>query len=230
MIADALRAEIESYAARMRKSNPLFVHAEDGSLSVPTVARYLANVHYLIRHTPIYLERARERSVAQNDDLLARHFEEKLDEEEGHDQWVEGDRARLSQEVGGRVSASVTVAMQELVTYLAEIIDEDPKLYLSYILFAEYLIVLLGPEWLTLLETRCGIPQSSMTVIAKHAELDREHTEEALDKIDDLVADPTMLPRMRQVLLASIEHFETFCAEVTRPEIDECHLEQVHAA
>ena len=104
-----------------------------------------------------------------------------------------------------------------LLAFLESTIDEDPALYLAYILFAEYLVVLLGPEWLTLLEERCGIPRSSMTVIGNHVELDKEHVEEALAHIDDLVSDPRKLSRMREVLLQTIEHFERFCDEVTGP-------------
>jgi len=54
-----------------------------------------------------------------------------------------------------------------------------------------------------------------MTVVGNHIELDRDHVEAALDEIDALVADPTKLPRMREVLLDSFAHFDRFCAEVT---------------
>jgi hypothetical protein len=106
-------------------------------------------------------------------------------------------------------------SIRDLVTFLATTIDRDPVLYLSYILFAEYLIVLLGPEWLRMLEERCGIPRSSMTVIGNHIELDREHVEEALDQIDALVSDPHKLPSMRAVLLETFAYFDRFCADVT---------------
>jgi hypothetical protein len=54
-----------------------------------------------------------------------------------------------------------------------------------------------------------------MTVVANHAELDREHVQEALDEIDELVGDPRKLPRMRAVLLESMTRFDRFCAEIT---------------
>ena len=215
MFGNALRLEIELYAATMRKKNPLFTKAEDGTLSRAHVARYLANIHYLIRHTPVYLERARERALALGDTRLAEHYTHKLDEEQGHDAWAERDVERVSRTSDVVPRLDNAVAMRELVDYLGMIIDEDPALYLAYILFAEYLIVLLGPEWLALLESRCGIPHSSMTVIGNHAELDKNHVEEALDEIDELVGDPVKLPRMREVLRDSILFFDRFCAEVT---------------
>lgn len=216
MIGDALRVEIEKYAAKMRRSNPLFTKAEDGTLTPACMAHYLANVHYLVRHTPIHLERARKRAIDLQDVALAAHFAHKDEEERGHDAWAARDIERVSRTSEIVPRREPTQAMRDYVDFIASVIDEDPALYLSYILFAEYLIVLLGPEWLDLLETRCGIPRSSMTVIANHAELDKDHVEEALDEIDALVGDPTKLPRMREVLRDTIRHFERFCAEVTR--------------
>ena len=52
---------------------------------------------------------------------------------------------------------------------------------------------MIGPRWLALLEERCGVPQSSMTAVGNHVELDREHAEEGFAVIDDLVGDPKML-------------------------------------
>jgi hypothetical protein len=215
MIADALRLEIERYAAGVREHNPLFVGAAAGRLHAGHLARYLANVHELVLHTPRYLHRARLGALAHGDAELARHYAQRLTEEVGHDAWAERDLQRVATLAGGAAARpEVVPTMRELLDYLARVIDEDPALYLAYILFAEYLIVLLGPEWLALLEARCGIPRTSMTVVGNHAELDREHTEEAFERIDALVADPLKLPRMREVLTGSIARFEAFCREI----------------
>jgi hypothetical protein len=104
--------------------------------------------------------------------------------------------------------------MRRLVDYLTQTIASDPSLFLAYIAFAEYFVVILGPEWLTLLEKNCGIPKSSMTVIGKHIELDEEHAEEAFGLIDDLVPDPRKLQPMRRVLLESVALFDGFSAEI----------------
>lgn len=215
MIGEALRAEIDRYAVEMRRSNPLFTKAEDGTLSAGCIARYLANIHSLIRYTPTYLARARDRARERGDDHLAAHYQHKRGEEVGHDEWAERDFHRVSAQASKRVHRETLPAIDDLIAYLAKLIDEDPALYLAYILFTEQLIVILGSEWLTLLEDRCGIPRSSMTVVANHAELDKEHVEEALEEIDDLVGDPTKLPKMREALLESISYFHRFCVEVT---------------
>lgn len=220
MIGSALRAEIARYAVEMQRQNPLFTLARDGALTADCVARYLANVHEVVRHTPIYLARARARARALGHDALAAHYAGKLDEEVGHDEWAEQDLALVASQTLRVVDRATLPAIRSLLGYLGELIDEDPTLYLAYILFTEQLVVILGPEWLELLERRCGIPRTSMTVIDRHAELDKEHVEAALDEIDDLVGDPALLPKMREALLRSIAHFDRFCWEVTR--MEEC--------
>ncbi len=218
MIAAALREDIETYARRCRDENPIFCRAADGTLLKATVTRYIANVHYLIQHTPQYLARARDNARAQGDHKLAAHYAHKLAEEMGHDVWAERDLASLTRIAGATSDVRVTGAMRRLVEMVGRIIDEDPVLYLAYIAFAEYLIVILGPEWLDLLERHCGIPMTSMTVIGNHIELDRDHAEEAFDQIDDLVGDPRKLRPMRQVLTDTLAIFDEYCMELAEGE------------
>jgi pyrroloquinoline quinone (PQQ) biosynthesis protein C len=215
MIGEALNEEINRQVSAARGHNPLLTKAEDGSLGPRMIARYLANVHQLVKHTPIHLLRARDRAKDRGDLALARHFEHKLEEEAGHDQWAEKDREGLARRSGATATDAVVPAMSEMLAFIESLIDRDPTLYLAYILFAEQLVVLMGPEWLSLLETRCGIPRSVMTVVGNHAELDKDHVAEALDVIDALVGDPAKLPAMREALLGSIEHFQRFCVDVT---------------
>jgi hypothetical protein len=216
MIATALRAEIDDYARRMRRSNPLFLKAEDGSFSRDHLMAYLRSIHGLVWHTPVFLLRARDRARELGQDALAEHYEAKRLEEHGHDEWAENDIASVSSAARARLSPEVAPTMDELLEYLRSTIDRDPTLYLAYILFAEYLTVLLGDEWLALLDANCGIPRSSMSVVGNHVDLDKEHVEHALDQIDDLVDDPHKLAQMRAVLGETFDRFDLFCAEVTR--------------
>jgi pyrroloquinoline quinone (PQQ) biosynthesis protein C len=214
MIADALNCEIRAYVARMREVNPLFSKAEAGALTTSTMSLYLANIRYLIGHTVPFLGRARELAANAGDVALAAHYGHKLAEETGHEQWAEDDLARMRQH-GATATAEVLPAMRALVQFTSRIIDEDPVLYLAYILQTEQIISEIGPEWLRLLEERCGIPRQCVSVVDHHAELDREHTDEALELIDELVGDPRKLPRMREVVVESIALFQRFCEELT---------------
>jgi len=216
MIGEALRAQVAAYAASVPANNPLFVKAEMGALNARHISRYLASVHFLVRHTPIHLDRARKRAAELGDAALDDHFAKKSVDEAGHDLWAARDLERIREQLSAaEAQPDVARSMKDYVRHIEDVIDEDPVLYLAYILFAEYLVVIVGPSWLALLEERCGIPRTSMTVVGNHAELDREHVEEALEEIDDLVGDPRKLAPMRRVVTRTIALFDAFCAEVT---------------
>lgn len=214
MIGDALRVELERYVATLERENPLYVAARVGSFTPLVACRYLVNVRHLVRHTPLHLERARARALARGDRALAEHFEHKLTEEHGHDQWADSDLERLGSEFGVQHTTAIVPTLEKLLGYLEQLIDGDPTLYLAYMLFAEYVVAARGSEWLGVVQKVCGIPVESMSVVARHAELDREHSHEGFEAIDALVAKPSMLGPMRDVLLTSRGFFERYCREI----------------
>lgn len=215
MIGDALRVEIAAYAAEASSHNPLLARAARGAVTPLHIARYLANVHALVVHTPIHLRRAEDAARRRGDEALAAHFRAKRGEEFGHDAWAEHDLARITPQLRAAPPRELVPAMTQLIAFIERCIDEDPAHYLAYILFNEHTMVLLGPQLLELLERHCGIPRTSMTIVANHVELDGEHVEEALSHIDDLVGDPRALPRLRAVMHGTMRLFEAFCDEVS---------------
>lgn len=214
MISEALRCDIESFAHELRVSNPMYLKAVEGTLAPEAVGSYLSNIMHLLRHTPPYLARAMERAKAMNGFDLATFFEEKLAEECGHDAWAVDDTRGFAAQLDVQCDSTIMLSMSALLTFLRDTIDEDPTLYLAYILFAEYLTVLQGPEWLALLEERCGISRDLMTSVGNHVELDKQHAEDGLDAIDRLVMDPSYLRPMREVLRRSMGYFDRFMNEV----------------
>lgn len=215
MIAAALRVEIERYAASARTSNAMYVAAESGAMTFQHIDQYLRSVGLLTAHSVEHLTAAASKARDRGDCALADHFEKKALEECGHEVWAESDVRSISRLSRLRSDTQVAESIHKMVAFVEETIDEDPTLYLAYILFAEYLVVLLGDDWLALLDARCGIPRTSMTFVANHADLDRDHTEEALDMIDALVGDPTKLSAMRDTVRATIRIFDSFCEEIT---------------
>lgn len=213
MIADALRVEIDNYCARGR-TNPLFLHAEAGTLGRDTVINYLVNIHILVTRTPGALNRARERSAELGLTLLEEHFRHKLREETGHDSWSESDIRLVSNQDVSHLHHRLLPSMAAIIDYADTMIEEDPATYLAHMLLVESVTVILGPPWIQLLEERCGISQQSMTIIGNHVELDREHVADAFDQIDDLVGDPRKLPMMRDVLRSVMSLFDRFCSDL----------------
>jgi hypothetical protein len=215
MIAHSLKVEIETYADRTLRTNRLLRMAESGQVTPKTLAAYLFNVRYLIRHTPPYLARARVRAQARGWSALAEFYAGKGVDEHGHDAWAESDIANVQTAFSVELPDEPSRAIVELVAYLRDTIDEHPQRYLAYILFAEYFTVLAGPTWIHALQLKCGVPASWVSSIGNHAELDKVHVDEALSEIDALVRDPRELPGLTETLRRSIDCFERFCDELS---------------
>jgi hypothetical protein len=230
MISDALRTDIETWASR-KDDRALFRMAKNGTLTKAMVTKYIANVTWMIRNTQKHLRTARDRARSSGNQALTAYFSEKVREEAGHDAWGDADLVSLTKMVSAPAMVP-TPSIEALDAYVAKVIDENAVLYLPYIAFAEYITVLLGPELLTYIEERCGVPRTAMTIIDKHVELDREHAEEAFGVIGDLVGDPRMLAPLRRALAEMLRHFDGFCEDVTMISgaIDESEHEHVSAA
>lgn len=217
MIADALKLEIEAHVARTRAHNRLFRLAHEGRVTAEIMARYLSNIRYSISQTPPMLERAKRSALARGERSLAEHFAHKLGEETGHDRWAEQDIEVLASHRAVRFEGRPTQATLGLYDYLEPAVDRDPRVYLAYMLWAEYFTVLAGSEFVKAVVERCGIPPEAMTSVSHHVDLDREHTSEGLEAIDRLVEEPSMLAPMRDSMRRAMAFFDRFCDELLEP-------------
>jgi hypothetical protein len=208
MIADALRHEIELHADRARTGNRLLHLVRDGRVEPEAIGRYLVMLRYMIGNTPGNLMRATERAAENGRPDLAAYYTEKLAEEDGHEQWAIDDLAVFQGAYGFRPDPEPVPATVELQTFLENIIEVDPVLYLSYVFWAEYFVVLVGGEYVQCLVERCGLPPAALTCLANHVVLDDGHTDENIEAIDRLVGDPRYLVRMREVLRRAMELFD----------------------
>jgi hypothetical protein len=212
-IGNLLKHEIEHDIQARVRSNKLFLAAEQGALTPLQIRTYVSGILFQIRATMGVLRRAEERALAVGDKALAAHYHGKFAEENGHDQWAEKDLESLPGSSGYGTDPS-TMAVGRLVSYLREIVDRDPALFLSYILLAEYLTVLVGPDWLRALESKCGVAPSQISVVANHVELDRDHVAEGVRTIDMLVTSPDKGQPMLDVIRQSVSYYEEFWNEV----------------
>jgi len=214
MISEYLKHDIEVYASELRRSSRLLQLARLGEVTAEAMAVYVANLRLLVRETEVNLRLAQRRATELGRSDLATFFAHKRDEELGHERWADDDMDRLKSQFAAKASDEDSPAISGLLDYLRTAIEDEPYRYLAYMLLAEYVTVLVGPELLALLEGRCGIPSASLTVIGRHAELDREHTSEGLRQIDDAVVDMSYLGVMRETIRTSMGYFNSFWNEI----------------
>ena len=219
-IGNIIKNEIEHYAVTRVRTHELFRATERGSLSEQQIKTYVSGILFQIRANMTVLRQAEQCALAAGDYELAAQYRHKFGEERGHDRWAERDLRNLPGSVpgygsyGSDVGGDSTRGLQGLVTYLRTIVDQDACLFLSYIILAEYLTVLVGPDWLRALESKCGISPAKLTVLTNHIELDREHVVEGVRAIDALVTSPEKRGPMLEVLRRCMSCYEEFWDEI----------------
>jgi hypothetical protein len=213
MISDILKLEIEAYAQRLRSSD-MYRRARRGDLSPRAIAAYVANLRLLIERTHTHLCQARDRSHELGRPALATFFEQRASEELGHEQWADNDMIQLGDLFGTKFFPDRSTAIIALLGYLRKTINLEPALFLAYMILAEYVTVLLGSEWLALLQERCNVPSTAMTVVGNHVDLDREHVLGNLRELDSLVNDQELAEPLLATLEMSMRYFDSFFVEI----------------
>jgi len=211
-LASKLAKNIEEYASHLR-AHPLLELAERGRFPPCGVATYLMNIRFLVEHTPRHLILARDRSLEFGQLELSAFFDKKLREEADHDVWAKDDLSLMNQLFGAEPLGGPSQHLRDLAHSLERVIIERPSLYLAHTLFVEYLMVLLGPIWLSALSEQCKIPNAALTVVSKHVELDEGHVVDELSEIDALLFGEAPLPYL-DTLHCSMRYFELFCDEL----------------
>ena len=212
-IAQQLKTKIERFALRLRDDHPLLTAANAGRVDPVCTAEYLASLRYLLHHTWIHLQAARQRAIELGDEPLARFFEKKSSEEVGHTKWAENDLEVIQRRFHLGPPEPLD-SMRALVRYLAALAGEKPACYLGYVVFAEYFTVLAGPAWISALTDHCGIPAQALTCVTLHVELDKAHAAQGFTELNDLLRSQPDPSAIIHALGEAMTAFEAFFDEL----------------
>jgi hypothetical protein len=102
----------------------------------------------------------------------------------------------------------------ELLEYLDDLTETDPRLYVVYALTNEYFTVLAGPTWIRALSENCGVPVEALTIASKHVEADRAHAARGFSELDHLITDDGMIPAVLVTVDQTMRLFDRFFREV----------------
>lgn len=215
MIAAQLKKDIESFYQRCLKENPLFTRIMNGEVTVTEISQFTTDILYLISHTPIYLQLAEKIAREKNMGRIANYFEEKITEEEGHDEWAKNDLSKMKKSHAVN-STSVSGAMKKLVSYIEKTIRENPNNYVPYIFFAEYFTVIATPPLVGALKKNMQFDESMLSVFTNHAELDKHHVAEGMTAIDSIYSGKNDLQGFQKTLSEIFELYLGVGREVSR--------------
>lgn len=200
MLAEQIKQSIEKYTINLQQNNLLLVKAQTGQLAQGNVTTYLYNLMYIFQQTTFYLSEAARRSRELGFMNLEKFLLDKIPEELGHDNWARQDLETFGIQAPSVDKSKLLSSTKELVKFVKDLIDEDPRLFLSYMVFVEYFTVLAGPQFLQDLETKCGIKKTSMTAIGNHEEADRHHSQEDFKIIDQVPYDTHFIKTLEHTL------------------------------
>lgn len=201
-----LKKRIEDYRAFLVRDDPFNRDLLSGKGSIDAIACFLVDVHHLAQHTPIRLKLAIKASAGHP--LLQSYLKNKFLKEQGHDQRALDDLAHLSRSnsIG---KSSVSPEMSAFVGHIECLIREDPYLYRPYIFFAEYLVVIYGPEMTRGMEAS-SFGSGSLTVIENHSDLDKDHVDESEQILTRLVVETTYEGKFLAVIDETIRLHKKF--------------------
>ncbi len=215
MFHQIVKKEIESATQHLMSTNILTVKAQRGDLQKAQVVKYLKNCLYIVSHTPIHLKKAIHSAQKLGLSEVVRFMDDKFREEVGHDEWAKTDISSLGESPEIVEQDDLTNSIHDLIRFIESLIESNPHLYVAYITFVEYFTVLAAPAFLESIE-KCGVPRTSMTVIANHGELDKNHVHDDLSTITLIIDTPEKQAEFIKVLKITAQmidaHF-TECAE-----------------
>lgn len=206
---------ISTYYASMKNQNVFFQRVYGGQVTVPEVATFIRNLTYLTQHSQLVLRLAVASSKEKNDHHLADFFVKKIADEDGHHKWGEMDFESIKKKFKVPGAADqITDEMKHYVEDVQAMVKEDPYQLFVYILFAEYLTVIGGPDFLKAVDKACGVPPEYMSVIGNHAEIDRDHINDWAEEAKSLGMTDKDFDRCKKVLDRVMSNYDRFCSAI----------------
>lgn len=211
LLADALKQQIETWAADLVQNSRLGELTRSGKLPAAGLAMYLVSLRYHLVHSQANLARAAERSRTLGLSEIAQYFDQKAREERGHERWADNDLRQLPESALG--DGLLATHMIELVALQSTLIDRHPICFVAYVLWAEYGTVLIGDVWLAALE-RSGFARTQVTAVDNHLDNDRLHAAHALRELDRLWNGNPDATTVHTGVTTASRLFTGFCDEI----------------
>ena len=209
-LARTLKDAIDAWGQAQRGS-PLMRLAHAGSLTPRAVALYLTSLQELFVQSQLNLRLAHERALSLGDAGFVEYFRTKVREERGHEQWAADDLQKLPAPVAQGLAPAP--AIRRFAQLQRELLQRHPMCFMVYIVWAEYLTVLLGDEWLDALAV-CGHQREALTAVSKHIEADRAHAAHGFSALDELWDGQPDVAELLACLARAEQTFAEFCQEI----------------
>lgn len=209
MLSETSKSYIEKQFSLLVKNNPFFKKNTAVQWNEELKVVYLSTLKFIFAQTCPHLAIAAHQAELNGNLAMKSFFRDKLKEETGHEAWAHSDATHVGIETKLSV-AKVAAEAVELMSYMHKLIMRDYRLYLFYMLAAEYFAVLMSPVFFEKLrpfnETR-----ESLTSISNHESADRFHILDDFEAIDSFFSStPEEEAAMHEVVDYSFAIFSIF--------------------
>jgi hypothetical protein len=183
-LGEQLKEIIERYANNIMANSTLIEKAQKGTLKREQIGLYLFNLYFILSHSPVHTYNAKKVALKKGWTDLADFLEELIDFEKGHDDWAVDDLENFGLDEMLIDKFSIVPATKELAAYLHEISQRRPHSYVAYHFYSAYMALLIGPQFLNLLQLNCGISISEISIMTKYQLLDDEYNFNDFTKVE----------------------------------------------
>lgn len=197
--------------------------------------KFLIQAHILIRNGLTLMEVARERSLAQPEDAVARdlaaYLQVHLEEELGHDQWLLDDIRTLGLDEHQILQAQPCAAVVDLVgAQYFWMMQVHPVAIMGYLILMEGYAPL--KEQLDQIRVRSGAPAEAFRCLVRHADDDPGHLADLNRTLDSMNLSTDQARAIGMCAFAAIEGLSSMFEELlaTVSEQDEPYKELCDAS
>ncbi len=184
-LGEELKIIIERYAQNIKEHSTLIEKAKQGTLRREQVGLYLFNLYFILSHSPVHTYNAMKVAQKKGWSDLANFLQELIEFEKGHEDWAVDDLENFGLDEMLIEKFSIVPAAKELAGYLHEVSQRRPHSYVAYHFYSAYMALLIGPEFLNLLQLNCGISMSEISIMTKYQLLDDEYNFNDFAKVEN---------------------------------------------
>jgi pyrroloquinoline quinone (PQQ) biosynthesis protein C len=169
-------------------SAPIIADVLEGHFTQQTYLCFLNQAYHHVRHTTPLLMAAGGR-LQPHQEWVRKTMSHYIVEEIGHEQWILDDIEALGYERARFADGEPPVTSEVMVAYLYDYVQrKNPMGIFGMVLVLEGTSSSLAPTVGSLVQAKLALPDTAMTYLTTHGELDQEHMtffEATMNKITD---------------------------------------------
>ena len=167
---------------------PLITDCMSGVVSRDSYVAFLCQAWHHVRHTVPLLMACGSR-LPQRLDWLSKYVAEYIEEEFGHEKWIESDIRAAGADAAALLGAGPNPSTELMVAYAWDtIMRRNPVGFFGMVYVLEGTSVSIATNAADIIQRELGLPVKAFTYLRSHGSLDLEHVEhfrEIMERIDD---------------------------------------------